>query len=41
MATVKIAPPTTSKFRVALLFLTVGSSRWMTKSATMPIGMLT
>ena len=39
--TVKIAPPIRSKLRVAEAVLTVGSSRWMTISATIPIGMLT
>ena len=39
--TVKITPPRTSKFLVADGVLTVGSSRWMTISATIPIGMLT
>ena len=38
---VKIAPPMRSKLRVADAVLTVGSSRWMTISATIPIGMLT
>ena len=41
IATVKIAPPIRSKLRVAACVLTVGSSRWMTISATIPIGMLT
>ena len=41
METVKIAPPIRSKLRVADGVLTVGSSRWMTISATIPIGMLT
>ena len=41
MATVKIAPPRMSKLRVADAVLTVGSSRQMTNSATIPIGMLT
>ena len=41
IATVKIAPPMRSKLRVAEAVLTVGSSRWMTTSATIPIGMLT
>ena len=41
MATVKMAPPTMSKLRVARSFLTVGRSREMTARATMPIGMLT
>ena len=38
---VKITPPRTSKLRVARAVLTVGSSRWMTTSETIPIGMLT
>ena len=41
IATVKIAPPSRSKLRVAAGVLTVGSSRWITISATIPIGMLT
>ena len=41
IATVKITPPMMSKFRVADFALTVGSSRWITISATIPIGMLT
>ena len=41
VAIVKITPPRMSKLRVALLALTVGSSRWITARATMPIGMLT
>ncbi len=41
IAIVKITPPTMSKFRVADFVLTVGSSRWITISATIPIGMLT
>ncbi len=41
IANVKMVPPIRSKLRVADLVLTVGSSRWMTISATMPIGMLT
>jgi hypothetical protein len=41
IATVKMAPPRTSKLRVACAVFTFGRSRWMTKSATSPIGMLT
>ena len=41
IATVKMKPPIRSKLRVADAVLTVGSSRWMTISATIPIGMLT
>ncbi len=41
IATVKIAPPIKSKLRVAYFVFTVGSSRWMTTRATIPIGMLT
>ena len=39
--TVKIAPPMRSKLRDADLVLTVGSSRWITIRAMMPIGMFT
>ena len=39
--TVKIAPPMRSKLRDADAVFTVGSRRWITMSATMPIGMLT
>ena len=41
MATEKIAPPRMSKLRVARGFLTVGRSRQMKYSDTIPIGMLT
>ena len=41
IATVKIAPPRMSKLRVADGVRTTGRSRWITISATMPIGMLT
>ena len=41
IATVKIAPPSTSKLRVAWVFLIVGSSRLITYSDTRPMGMLT
>ena len=41
IATVKIAPPRMSKFRVAFGVFTVGSSREMKYSETIPIGMLT
>ena len=41
IAIVKITPPRMSKLRVARGFLTVGSSRAMTNSETIPIGMLT
>ena len=41
IAIVKITPPMMSKLRVADGVLTVGSSRWITISATIPIGMLT
>ncbi len=41
IATVKIEPPIKSKLRVADGVLTVGSNRWMTTSAMIPIGMLT
>ena len=39
--TVKMNPPRRSKLRLAFLVFTVGSSRWMTISATIPIGILT
>jgi hypothetical protein len=41
IAIVKMTPPRMSKFRLAFFVLTTGSSRLMTKSAAMPIGMLT
>ena len=39
--TAKMNPPIRSKLRVAFFVLTVGSSRWMTTRAMIPIGMLT
>ena len=39
--TVKIAPPMRSKLRDADAVLTVGSRRWITIRATIPIGMFT